>query len=173
MRGTLPAPIWCLYQKFYLSFFTVIKLLPDKSPEWSSLAPDPEAKFSSLEIMNPILFTISYQCQILCDSMDCSLPGCSVRGIFLTRILEWAAISSSRGSSWPKDQIPCVSCTGRQILYHWTTWEAHVLLACLVSHFSHVLLFAMLWTVAQQTLPSMGFWIGLPFPPPRDLPDPR
>ena len=107
--------------------------------------------------MNPILFTISYQCQILCDPMHHSLPGTSVRGIFLKRILDWADISSSRGSSWPKDQIPCVSCIGRQILYHWTTWEAHVLLACLVSHFSHVLLFAMLWTIAQQTPPSMGF----------------
>ena len=32
-------------------------------------------------------------------SMDCSLPGSSVHGIFQARILEWVAISSSRGSS--------------------------------------------------------------------------
>ena len=40
--------------------------------------------------------------------------------------LEWVAISSSRGSFWPRDWICifCVPCTGRRILYHWTTWEA-------------------------------------------------
>ena len=38
-------------------------------------------------------------CPILCDSMDCSPPGFSVHGIFQARILEWTAISSSRGSS--------------------------------------------------------------------------
>ena len=35
----------------------------------------------------------------LCDPMDCSLPGSSVHGIFQARILQWVAISSSRGSS--------------------------------------------------------------------------
>ena len=34
-----------------------------------------------------------------CDAMDCSLPGCSVHGISQARMLEWVAISSSRGSS--------------------------------------------------------------------------
>ena len=36
-------------------------------------------------------------CLTLCDLMDCSLPGSSVRGILQTRILEWVAISFSRG----------------------------------------------------------------------------
>ena len=31
--------------------------------------------------------------------MDCGLPGSSVHGIFLAKILEWVAISFSRGSS--------------------------------------------------------------------------
>ena len=49
--------------------------------------------------------------------------------------------------------------------------------ACMPSHFSHVRLFATLWTVAHQTPLSMGFprqeyWSGLPFPPPGDLSDP-
>ena len=35
----------------------------------------------------------------LCDPMDCSPPGSSVHGISQTRILEWVAISFSRGSS--------------------------------------------------------------------------
>ena len=38
-------------------------------------------------------------------------------------ILEWVAISSSRGSSPPRDWT-CVSCIGRLILYHWATWES-------------------------------------------------
>ena len=33
----------------------------------------------------------------LCDSMDCSLPGSSVHGILQIRILEWVAISFSKG----------------------------------------------------------------------------
>ena len=40
----------------------------------------------------------------LCDPMDCSPPGSSVHGILQARILEWAAMLSSRGSSWPRDQ---------------------------------------------------------------------
>ena len=39
----------------------------------------------------------------LCDPMNCSLPGSSVHGIIQARVLEWIAISFSRGSSWPRD----------------------------------------------------------------------
>ena len=60
----------------------------------------------------------------LCDPKDCSLPGSSLHGILQKRILEWVAIFSS-GSSQPRDQTHiCGSCIGRQILYHWATWEA-------------------------------------------------
>ena len=48
-------------------------------------------------------------CLTLCDPMDCSPQGSSVHGISQARILEWVAISFSRGSSWPMDQT-CVSC---------------------------------------------------------------
>ena len=56
-------------------------------------------------------------CPTLCDPMDCSPPGFSVHGILQARILEWVAISFSRGSSQPKDQthISCISYNGRQI----------------------------------------------------------
>ena len=53
--------------------------------------------------------------------MGCSLPASSAHGIFQARILKWVAISSSRGSSQPRDR-KCISCTGRWILYHCTTW---------------------------------------------------
>ena len=65
----------------------------------------------------------------LWDPMDYSPPGSSVRGISQARILEWAAISSSRGSSWPRDWT-CNSCPGRRILYHWATKEVQVINVC-------------------------------------------
>ena len=58
----------------------------------------------------------------LCDLMDCTLPGSSIHEIFQARILEWVAISSSRGSSQSRDWT-CTSCIGWQILYHWATWK--------------------------------------------------
>ena len=63
-------------------------------------------------------------CLTLCDLRGYSPPGSSVHGILQTRILEWVAMPSSRGSSGPKD-LTCISCVGRWILYHWATWEAH------------------------------------------------
>ena len=49
--------------------------------------------------------------QFFCNPMDCSLPGFSVPGISQTRILEWAAISFSRGSSPPKHRthVSCIA----------------------------------------------------------------
>ena len=54
-----------------------------------------------------------------CNPINCSPPSSPVHGIFQTRILEWIAISSSRGPSRPKDQarVSCISCIGRRILY--------------------------------------------------------
>ena len=57
------------------------------------------------------------------DSMDCNPQSSSVHGISQARILEWVAISFSRGSSWTRDQTH-ISCIGRWILYHWATREA-------------------------------------------------
>ena len=56
------------------------------------------------------------------NRMNCSLVGFPVQA----RILEWVAISYSMGSSWPRvlTCISCISCIGRCILYHCTTWEA-------------------------------------------------
>ena len=65
-------------------------------------------------------------CPALCNPMNCSLSGSSVHGIFQAGILEWVAMPSSRRSSRPRDRsgVSCVSCIGRRILYHCTTWEA-------------------------------------------------
>ena len=63
----------------------------------------------------------------LCKTMDCGLPGSSIYGISQARVLEWVAISFSRGSSQPRNRTS-ISCTGRQILYHWATREAYHML---------------------------------------------
>ena len=57
---------------------------------------------------------------------DCIPPGSSVHGILQVKILEWVAISFSRGFSQPGDQTSVfyVSWIGRQILNHCATWEA-------------------------------------------------
>ena len=53
--------------------------------------------------MTLIFIVLTQPCPTLCDATDCSPPGSCVHGILQTRIPEWAAISSSRGSSWPRD----------------------------------------------------------------------
>ena len=59
-------------------------------------------------------------CPTLCDPLDYSQPSSSVHRIFQVRILEWVAISFSRVSSLPRDQIrvSCVFCIVGQVLYY-------------------------------------------------------
>ena len=55
-------------------------------------------------------------CPTLCNPVDSTLPASFVHGILKARALEWAAISSSRGSSGLRDGTS-VACIGRWILY--------------------------------------------------------
>ena len=66
---------------------------------------------------------VSQLCLTLCDAMDCSPPGSSIHGIFQTRILEWVAISFSRGSSRPRDRTR-VSCTAGRFFTIWATRDS-------------------------------------------------
>ena len=66
---------------------------------------------------------VAQSCPTLCDPMDCSPPGSSVHGILQARILEWVAISFSRGSSQPRDQTQ-VSCIAGRRFNFWATREA-------------------------------------------------
>ena len=54
------------------------------------------------------LYSVAQLCPTLCDPMDCTPPDSSVHGNFPARILKYVAISSLRGSSWPRDRT-CVS----------------------------------------------------------------
>ena len=61
---------------------------------------------------------VAQSCPTLCDPMDCSLPGSSVHEVFQSRILQWVAISFSRGSSRPRDRTRVSHIIGRRF----TVW---------------------------------------------------
>ena len=66
---------------------------------------------------------VGQSCPTLSDSLDCSLPGSSVHGVFQARQLEWAAISFSRGSSQPRDWTQVSRLEGRCFII-WATRES-------------------------------------------------
>ena len=56
---------------------------------------------------------VAQSCPTLFDPLDCSSPGSSVHEIFQERIMELVAISSSRDSSWPRNQTRASYFTSR------------------------------------------------------------
>ena len=69
-----------------------------------------------------LMSEVSQSCLTLCDSMDYSLPGFSIHGIFQARILEWVAISFSRRTSRPRDWTHISHTVGRRFTI-WATGE--------------------------------------------------
>ena len=90
---------------------------------------------------NPVSANLFYKtvCAVLsssvvldsCNPIDYSLPGSSVHGILQARILEWVVMPYSRGSPQPRHRtcISYVSCTDRQVLYHWHHLGSRVYIA--------------------------------------------
>ena len=66
---------------------------------------------------------VTQLCPTLYNPVDCSSPGFSVHGILQARILEWVAISFSRGSSQPRDRTQ-ISCIAGRFFTRWATREA-------------------------------------------------
>ena len=66
---------------------------------------------------------IAQSCPTLFDPIDCSLPGSPIHVILQARILEWVAISFSRGSSQPRDWT-LVSCIAGRFFTSWAPREA-------------------------------------------------
>ena len=99
---------------------------------------------------------VSQSCLTLCDPMDCSLLRPSVHGTLQERVLEWIAISSSRGTSQPRNRtrVSCIT----QILYH----RSHqvVVLQCGVV-FCHT----STW-ISIGILTSPPYWTSFPHPTP-------
>ena len=88
---------------------------------------------------------VTQSCSTLCDPMDYSLPGSSLHGILQARVLEWVAISSSRGSSWPRDQthVSSVSCLAGRLFTHRAITETQM------SLYSYLLLVPYVFTFPQ------------------------
>ena len=99
-------------------------------------------------------------CLTLCDPVDCSPPGCSVHGILPARILEWVAMSFSRGSSQSRDCL--LHC--RQILYCLSypgSPEHHIGACCnrLLVHSRTSLLAQMVKICLQFRRPGFHPWV--------------
>ena len=73
---------------------------------------------------------VAHSCPTLCDTMDCSLSGAFVHGIFQARVLEWIAISFSRGSSRPRNLTAVACIAGRRF----TVWATRGSLGVLKDH---------------------------------------
>ena len=69
---------------------------------------------------------VAQSCPTLCNPMHCSPLGSSVQGILQKRILQWVAISFSKGSSRLRDQtcVSCVSCIAGRFFTCWAIREA-------------------------------------------------
>ena len=65
---------------------------------------------------------VTQSCPTLGDPVDCSPPSSSVHGVLQARVLEWVAISFSRGSSRPRDRTQ-VSCIAGRRFNLWATRE--------------------------------------------------
>ena len=104
----------------------------------------------------------------LCDPMDWSLPGSSIREILQERILEQVAISPSKGSSTPWDWThnSCIFCTAGQILYHLGshTYLVHtrflIKLKCLEDRFRSWFYLCLQVGQVAHTVQGNGTWGG-------------
>ena len=113
-------------------------------------------------------------CPTLSDSMDCSLTGSSIHGIFQARVLEWGAIVhmclhtyECEYSVWFQKNIYSWLCMCVCVLIYYTCAQSLSLVWLLVTP----------WSVAHQAPLSLEFsrqecWSGLSFPSPGDLSDP-
>ena len=73
-----------------------------------------------------------------CDPVDCSPPGPSVHGVLQARILEWIAISSSRGPSQLKDRTH-VSCIGKHLFNTEPPGKPDIYIYIYIFFFFHIL----------------------------------
>ena len=95
----------------------------------------------------------SQSCLALCDPMDCSPPGSSIHGIFWARVLEWVAISFSRGSSRPRGWTKVSFIAGR----HFTIWATRESLVGFL-HWRQIL-----YQLSHKRHPRILEWVAYPF----------
>ena len=126
--------VWLFASPWTIAFQGPLPMEFSRQEFWSGLPlpspgdlPDPGSNPGLLHCRS-ILYYLSHQgspnracvcvlvaqmCPTLCDPMDYSSPGSSDHGMFQARILEWVAISLSRGSSRPRDWTQVSGIPGR------------------------------------------------------------
>ena len=141
---------------------------------WEYIHTSHEASKATWQVWKESANEVPQSCPTLCDPLDCSLPGSSIPGIFQARILEWVAVSFSRGSSPPRDWTWVTRTAGRLyhvsyqgslnlhqvIAGHWRVLGSEAVRYFLkfsqsVQSLNHVWLFATPWTAAYQALLSI------------------
>ena len=118
-----------LYALFYLKLIVsqgVCNIIPilnnhediESQKYWITFQVHPACKKDLKTILGCVL-TLQ-PCPALWNPMDCSPWGSSIHRILQAKILEWVAMPFSRKSSWSRNQthVSCMSCIGRQVLYH-------------------------------------------------------
>ena len=96
----------------------VLQVLPSERLDWSI------CHWQYVDVLLPES-EVTQLCPTLCDPEDCSSPGSSIHGVLQARILEWVAISFSRGSSWLRDRTQVSRITGRRFNL-WATREVPI-----------------------------------------------
>ena len=124
----------CWYPRIACGCGETVPLTPLPPPVGWNCVPDP--------IIRPAYFICCFwwwrwfSCKVISNSwdpMDCSLPGSSVYGVSQARMLEWVAISFSRGSSQPRDRTQVSHIVGRCFTI-WATREVlHIILSVYIS----------------------------------------
>jgi len=119
---------------------------------------------------------VAQSCLTLCDPMDCSLLSPSGHGIFQATILEWVAISFSRGSSWPRDGTQVSRIVGRcftvwaSMVFFVVAVPTHILtnrvqefpFLCILANIYHLCSFW--WQPSWQVWDDISLWCWFAFP---------
>ena len=106
---------YSIWVYFYLScHWRSMSLKRCQSPHWLFV--------NSEDFLRTVNVSCSI-CLVLCNPMECSLPGTSVHGVILARILGWVAMPSFRGSAQSRDQTQVFHIAGK-LFTVWATREA-------------------------------------------------
>ena len=95
-------------------------------------------------------------CPVICVTMNCSLRGSSVHGVFQARVLEWVAIPFSRGSSQLRDRTQ-VSCIADRRFTLWATRKFFIIACqpgCPAQDGEPSALHSSLWAVGRISPPA-------------------